>query len=211
VNCPHCRTAFHEAWFDAHLQTVPEGHYIAQHLICPECRRIVINLKHVTPDGGTVVETHLLWPKHSTRPVPSEVDARFADDFREAAAVISISPKASAAVSRRCLQDVLREKAGVKAPNLDQEIQKVMDSKATPTWLSENLDAVRVVGNFAAHPTKSTQSGAVVDVEPGEAEFLLDVLEGLFDFYFVQPAKSQAQRAAINAKLKAANKPPLKK
>jgi hypothetical protein len=69
---------------------------------------------------------------------------------------------------------------------------------AIPSWLSENLDYVRVVGNFAAHPIKSTQSGSVVDVEPGEAEFLLDVLEGLFDFYFVQPKKAEAQRTAMD-------------
>ena len=167
MNCPHCRTAFHEAWTPAHLQGVPEGQYVAQSLICPECRKIVIGFEHRSVDNTTILESHLLWPKHLTRPVPREVDDQFAADFTEAAAVLSISPKASAALSRRCLQDILREKAAVKPANLDREIQQVIDSKSTPSWLSDNLDAVRVVGNFAAHPIKSTQSGAVVDVEPG--------------------------------------------
>jgi hypothetical protein len=48
---------------------------------------------------------------------------------------------------------------------------------------------------------KSTQSGQILDVDPGEADWTLDVLEGLFDFYFVQSAKSAAKRAALNAKL----------
>ena len=50
------------------------------------------------------------------------------------------------------------------------------------------LDAVRNIGNFAAHPIKSLGSGEIMDVEPGEAEWSLDVLKELFGFYFVRPA-----------------------
>jgi hypothetical protein len=56
---------------------------------------------------------------------------------------------------------------------------------------------------------KSTNTGEIVDVEPGEAEWNLDVLDSLFDFYFVQPAISAARKAAVNAKLKEAGKPEL--
>lgn len=85
-----------------------------------------------------------------------------------------------------------------------------MASNQLPSWLAENVDAVRIVGNFAAHPAKDTNTGEIVDVELGEAEWLLDVLEGLFDFYFVQPAIAKAKRDALNAKLKAAGKPEMK-
>jgi len=49
-----------------------------------------------------------------------------------------------------------------------------------------------------------------VPVEPQEAEWNLDVLEDLFDFYYVQPARIAQKRANLNKKLSAANKPPLK-
>jgi hypothetical protein len=75
---------------------------------------------------------------------------------------------------------------------------------------SEAVDAIRNIGNFAAHPIKSTASGEVLPVEPGEAEWTLDVLDGLFDFYFVQPSLLQRKKAALNAKLASANKPPAK-
>jgi hypothetical protein len=39
---------------------------------------------------------------------------------------------------------------------------------------------------------------------------MLDVLEGLFDFYFVQPAAAQKRRDALNQKLAGAGKPALK-
>jgi hypothetical protein len=49
--------------------------------------------------------------------------------------------------------------------------------------------------------------GAIVDVEVGEAEWNLDVLESLFDFYFVEPTKAAQRKAALNKKLKEAGKP----
>lgn len=64
---------------------------------------------------------------------------------------------------------------------------------------------------FAAHPNKSLSTGAIVDVEPGEAEWMLDVLEGLFDFYFVQPDILQKKKDALNKKLADAGKPPMKR
>jgi hypothetical protein len=108
------------------------------------------------------------------------------------------------------LQQVLREKAGVKKGNLENEIQQALDSKQLPSHLAENLDAVRVIGNFSAHPIKSTNTGEIIEVEPGEAEWQLEVLEGLFDFYFVEPAKSKKRRDALNLKRQQAGKPPLK-
>lgn len=144
------------------------------------------------------------------RPLPPEVPKPFVEEFDEAVGVLPVSPKASAALSRRCLQRLLREKAGVQAATLDAEIQQVLDSRALPSYLADAVDAIRVVGNFAAHPIKSKESGTIIDVEPGEAEWLLDVLEGLFDFYFVQPTRLKVRRDALNAKLKAAGKPLLK-
>jgi hypothetical protein len=54
---------------------------------------------------------------------------------------------------------------------------------------------------MAAHPNKSTATGDYLEVEPGEAEWGLDILDGLFDFYFVQPAKTAARKAAFDARL----------
>ena len=98
----------------------------------------------------------------------------------------------------------------VKPGNLADEIQQVIDSGKLPSDLSESIDAIRNVGNFAAHPLKSQNSGAILDVEPNEAEWTLDVLEELFDFYFVHPAQLKKKKAALDQKLKDAGKPPMK-
>ena len=53
--------------------------------------------------------------------------------------------------------------------------------------------------------------GEIIEVEPGEAEWNLDVLEELFDHYYVKSAVSAARRAALNANLQAAGKKQLLK
>ena len=113
-------------------------------------------------------------------------------------------------MSRRLLQHIIHDKAGIKKKDLAQEIAELIASGKLPTYLAEAIDSVRNVGNFAAHPIKSTNTGEIVDVEPGEAEWLLDTIEGLFDFYFVQPELLRRKRAALDAKLKDAGKPPMR-
>jgi hypothetical protein len=120
------------------------------------------------------------------------------------------SAKASAALSRRCLQTILREKAGTTERDLAQQIQRVLDSGQLPSYLSADLDAVRNIGNFAAHPIKSKHTGEILPVELGEAEWNLDVVEALFDFYFVAPARAEERRHALNRKLEDTGKPLMK-
>jgi hypothetical protein len=62
------------------------------------------------------------------------------------------------------------------------------------------------VGNFGAHPMKNANAGEILEVEPHEAEWNLDALEGLFDFYLVGPARAQAKIDGLNAKLKLADR-----
>jgi hypothetical protein len=189
---------------------------------CPSsnCGKMILHLVQGDwvmrgPYGGyqiaKVGAIYLARPKGVSRnPVPPEVPKKYSEDYLEACAVITDSPKASAALSRRCLQLIIRDVAGIKKKNLDLEIEEVIKTGGLPSLIAESLDAVRTTGNFAAHPIKSTSTGEIVPVEVGEAEWNLDVLESLFDFYFVQPEILKRKRAALNAKLKDAGKPPLK-
>jgi hypothetical protein len=68
------------------------------------------------------------------------------------------------------------------------------------------LEYVRQVGNFAAHPEKSQDTGELVEVEPGEAAWSLRVIEGLVDFIFAGPAKATERRQALNRKLERAGR-----
>lgn len=206
MKCRHCLVEFHDVWTKFSLGDDAEGEFHVHKTMCPACEHFLIAYSRA-PYGNKL----FLYPRAISRePVSPFVPAAFAGDYIEACNVLDMSPKASAALSRRIMQHVLREKGGAKAPNLDKEIQQVLDGHMVPSHIADSLDAVRTVGNFAAHPIKSTSSGEVVDVEPGEAEWNLDTVEALFDFYFVQPAKTAAKRDALNKKLADAKKPPLK-
>jgi hypothetical protein len=192
------------------VQLKTTGIWMIRFMVCPECDDFIAELMLTGPSGEPVEISALAWPRHAARAVAAEVDKRYADDYKQASAILTISPKASAALSRRLVQEIIREKAGITEKTLDAEITALIASGQLPSWLSENVDSIRAVGNFAAHPIKSTNTGDVVEIEPGEAEFLLDVLDDMFDFYFVQPAKAQKHLAGINAKLQGAGKPTLK-
>ncbi len=220
MKCPHCLDSFHDkpeiVNLGEHLKTLFE----VLHCICPACDKTIIRLK-ISWDKHYVSgtrssfwsqnEERLVFPRSMSRsPLSPDVPSPYRDDYLEACAVLSISPKASGALSRRCLQMILRDKAGIVKKDLWQEIEETVKTKNLPSHISTALDAVRHIGNFAAHPIKSTSTGEIFEVEPGEAEWTIDVIESLFDYYFVQPATLQKKKDALNAKLKAAGKKEMK-
>ena len=83
------------------------------------------------------------FPRGWSRTVPPEVTDSYKADFVEACAVLPYSPKASAALSRRCLQAILRDKAGTKAKDLYDQIEEVITSGKLPSHISDDLHAVR--------------------------------------------------------------------
>jgi hypothetical protein len=221
VKCPHCRVAFHDDATFVYLDKDESGHWAVLRSRCANCEQLVVYLVSsenvIQNQSGRVVKFVdfktgvLVRPKGTNRgPVPAEVPPELADDYVEACLVLADSPKASAALSRRCLQHLLRGAGGVKKGHLADEIQEVLDSRTLPSHLADSIDAIRNTGNFSAHPLKSTATNQILPVEPHEAEWNLDVLEALFDFYFVQPAVIAKKRAALNAKLGEAGKPPMK-
>lgn len=175
---------------------------------CPGCTKLVVVLKEIAGPQMTLTLRH---PRHGrVRRAPDEVRAehsQVAKDFDEAAAVLEVSPTASAALSRRCLQHVIRRKMGITKGKLYDEISEA--AARLPGSLAENLDHIRVIGNYASHPEKSEQAQALADVEDGEAEWSLELLLDLFDHLYVAPARHAARKQALAKKkelVKKANK-----
>jgi hypothetical protein len=184
---------------------------------CPACWGHLIAHFKKTPvkgdpdygDGKKEEFVGFVYPKrHAQKPVPIEVPRPFAEDYDEACRALDI-PKASAALSRRLLQRVFHEHFKIKKRDLLTEIKTYLSTHKPPSYVAEQLDAVRTVGNFAAHPTKNKNTGQIVDVEPGEAAWLVELLDLLFDYWFVQPERQKQKKAALNSKLSAAGKPPM--
>ena len=210
MKCPHCLVEFHARRADVELGRDACGSWWLEKYHCPNCKRFCMYLVCLVGDK-VIVPRRLIHPKGTNRaPVPPEVPEALAEDYVEACLVVADSPKASAALSRRCLQTLLREYGGASRSSLAKEIEDVISDGRLPSHLAEALDMVREVGNFAAHSTKNEATGEIIPVEPQEAEWNLDVLEELFDFYFVRPKLVEQKKAQLNEKLQQAGRAELR-
>ncbi len=213
MKCPHCLVIFHPG---SHSRAIVGSETVAEQVrfwkvstSCPSCDRLIVWLSKswgfdlINPpwpfEGqGEETEHILIWPKSTGRPpLPPEVPEEFAADYKEACLILADSPNASAALSRRGLQHLLREKAKVKHGTIKSEIDAVVNSGSLPSSIVEVIDIVRKVGNAAAHPWEN-QAGLIVPVERWEAEWSLEVLEALFDHYFITPARNAERLHRLN-------------
>ena len=132
------------------------------------------------------------------------VPASFRADYGDACDVLTISAKASAALSRRVLQGMLNEN-GYTGRNLKTQIDRAIDDtdpqKVLPTRIRSTVDAIRKFGNFAAHPITDQTSLQIIEVEPGEAEWCLQIIEDLFEHYYIGPAESAKRLRELDQKI----------
>ena len=137
--CPHCQqggrlealtlktgAGLSAAEVDYLLLRSKQGHLVRTHASsCPTCGEIILYLVYGGDPTCQVKVGKLLWPSASSRPVPAEVESvspGLAVDYREAVAVLPESKKASAALSRRCLQFILVDRGGAKKKDLYDQI-----------------------------------------------------------------------------------------
>jgi hypothetical protein len=219
MECLHCGISFHDSWSETTLSNSGYNNtvWIALNAMCPSCHNAIVKLQKreyfQTPGvSPRDIGTFIAFPRNRFRkPTPSEVPEAIKDDYEEACAVLSISEKASAALARRCLQAILREQDYPQrdlAKQIDAVLNETDPTKAIPTGLRTTIDAIRNFGNFSAHPVTDQTTLQIVDVEPEEAEWCLEILEEMFDHYYVKPAQAVLRKAALNQKLAATGKPP---
>jgi Domain of unknown function (DUF4145) len=136
------------------------------------------------------------------------------EPYRAACSTLEVSPEASACMSRRCLQGILRE-MGYQQKDLVQQIDALLaeadPKKQLPSGLNETIDVVRNYGNFGAHPMNDRTTLQIIPVEPGEADWCIHIAEQLIDHFFEAPKLREKKIAEVNAKLTAVGKPPAKR
>jgi hypothetical protein len=216
VKCPHCTVAFSANYHSELIERPGEfTKWWTRTARCPECKEFIVEVAHSDKkEMLPLAKWFMIHPRGANRgPVPISVPAPIAEDYIEACNVLPISPKASAALSRRCLQNILRSH-GYQAKQLWQEIDLILaetdTTKAIPTNLRLSIDGIRHFGNFSAHPTENITTLEIIDVEAGEAEWCLQILEDMFEHFYVRPADALARKTALDAKLVAAGKQPSK-
>jgi hypothetical protein len=177
-----------------------EGHraLLTTFTVCPnpKCKRFTLTAALFKagrdPNHQWQVGEHLrdwtLIPASRAQSFPAYIPKAIIEDYGEACLIRDLSPKASATLSRRCLQGMIRDFWQVKAGRLVDEIAAIKDKVDPLTW--QAIDAVRKVGNIGAH--MEADINVIVDVEPNEAALLIGLVEALLkDWYMARETKKE--------------------
>lgn len=145
-----------------------------------------------------------IYPKAYSKPQPEHIPFALREDYMEACLICNDSPKASATLARRCLQGMIRDFCGIRKGRLVDEInalRKAIDEGVAPTGVTPDsvdaIDHVRGIGNIGAHMEKDIN--LIVPVEPSEAQILIELIESLFDEWYVAREKRRLRFDALAA------------
>lgn len=99
---------------------------------------------------------------------------------------------------------MIRDFCGFSKSRLIDEIKELraqLDAGSQPRGVTHEsvdaIDAVRGVGNIGAHMEKDVN--LIVDIEPDEAQMLIDLIEMLFEEWYVERDKRTKRLAEISA------------
>ena len=210
--CPHCGrpTTITEPnkysdWNHISIQTSthgPVGFGIAA-ITCPneECQQLTLEARLTTSvyragvghREGTEMKSWRLLPESEAKVLPSYIPAPIQDDYYESCRIRDLSPKASATLSRRCLQGMIRDFHGISGRRLVDEINELKDKIHPDVW--ESIEAVRKVGNIGAHMEQDINT--IIEVEPHEAQLLIGLNEQLIDDWYVAREARKIRTASM--------------
>lgn len=144
---------------------------------------------------GNALASWKLRPQSEARPFPSYIPAPILADYTEACLIRDLSPKASATLSRRCLQGMIRDFWGISKARLIDEINALNGKIDPSTWSA--IDAVRNIGNIGAHMERDIS--LVVDVDADEAQMLIGLIEILLQDWYIARHQRAEHLAGIIA------------
>ncbi len=196
--CPHCKT---KTTVNKDDHSITESNLYIKNadgtksldviwIVCPntECNKLSLyaslyEFKFIPSiwQRGDLIRRWTLLPDTKANVYPDYIPFAIRQDYEEAYTILDLSPKASATLSRRCLQGMIRDFWSVKKGRLVDEINAIEDKVDPLTWKS--IDAVRKVGNIGAHMEKDIN--LIIDVEPKEAQLLIQLIELLFEEWYI--------------------------
>lgn len=158
---------------------------------CPHCDKTSITLNGVGFETKSI--NMFIHPNSNAKQYPDYITISIRQDYEEACSIVNLSPKASATLSRRCLQGMIRDFWGISKPRLIDEINE-LQGKIHPT-LWKVIDSTRRIGNIGAHMEKDIN--LIVDIDPDEAQKLIKLIELLIKDWYIQRHEQETLYADI--------------
>lgn len=211
--CPHCNSFSTLNSNDIEISN--NFHELKEHcgynlqtkfVFCPnpECKKYTIYVsvykaqKILVPPQSYIkniecIDGKMYYPDKKIRKFPDYIPEVISNDYKEACLIADLSPKASATISRRCLQGIIRDFWKVKPDNLNKEIDQIKDKIDRLTYNA--IDSVRKIGNIGAHMEKDIN--LIIDVDKNESFLLINLLEILVDNWYIARHEKEERLAKI--------------
>lgn len=155
---------------------------------CPSCNRIS---SYIIADGsdfnGEIIQIN---PRSIAKRLPDYIPASIIQDYEEACLIADLSPKASATLSRRVLQYMIRDFYNIKDKRtLHQEIEAIENKISASEYNA--IMSLKSIGNIGAHPDKNEDINIIIDIDPHEAKVLLKLIEHFIESWYVKEHKEK--------------------
>lgn len=161
------------------IQTAKGSPFVSLHTIrCDACNSKILR---ISTASDNIDDSIPIIPTSDAKPLPIYVPEQIREDYKEAYDILYISPKSSAALSRRCLQSMIHDFWNIREKNLNAELTALKPKIEPVLW--EALNGLRCIGNIAAHPEFNVST--IINIEPEEAKQLLLLVELLVDDWYV--------------------------
>lgn len=143
---------------------------------------------------GKAIREKRIEPEFSYIHYPDYIPEQVRQDYEEACKIVSLSPKASATLSRRCLQGMIRDFHNITRKNLVDEINAIQNDLGIDIFNA--LHSLRSIGNIGAHP--ESDINLIVEIDEGEAQKLIKFIELLMDKWYIKREEERKMLEEIN-------------
>jgi hypothetical protein len=163
---------------------------VVKYAVCPDpkCRKfsLTASLHHYEMSGtrgytGKHIRTWMLVPPSRAHTYSAPIPEHILQDYQEACSAIEYSPKAAAALSRRCLSSMLRDFWQVQPGRLIDEFRQIKGAADPLTW--EAVESVKRTGSIGMR--FESEGAEILDTDPHEAKLLIGLVESLMQDWYV--------------------------
>jgi len=136
---------------------------------------------YINDDSIELEQEWNLIPESRAKTFPNYIPKWILEDYQESCLIKTLSPKASATLSRRCLQGIIRDFYWISKWRLIDEIN-ALENQIDPL-IYQAIDWTRKIWNIWAHMEKDIN--LIIEVEEWEAEKLIKLIEMLLKECYV--------------------------
>jgi hypothetical protein len=198
--------------------TDPDQHQIQldwMYCAAEGCKQLVIRVQEslwrerIPGTNQWVTDIWNARPRHgAVRPIEGPLPPHYRRDFVEAVAIVELSPRMSAVLARKIVFDLLEEYAKITEYTLKASLDKFIADTSYPSRIRTHLQHLREIGDFGAH-TKKDDLGQIIEVTRDDAEWTLDLVERLFEYFIFDPDRDQQLASRWDKNLEEAGRKPI--